>query len=179
MDRPEPVYPAKRTSSPNGEFAIPQFYLPIRINNNVLWGILDTGANISILPREIADKIVPKRHEEIDSGVYSLAGLVGVPYRSYNLDFEILEYIPETIPELDLTPYSGNHRSVVKVRNVEFQVPQQTWPEMADKLDADPPLNINGSEMNKAILGLYGVLDQLTLSFIGDNSVSISAHGPQ
>lgn len=178
MSRKEFVYPAKQTSDPNGEFTIPRFFLPISICDEEMWALLDTGANISILPKELAESVIPRRMSPVDNGKYPLAGIVEVPYTSYEMNFKIFDYIKGTIPNLDLMPYTTRPNIAVELRAVEFQVPEFTWPEIAAKLDAESPLAIYGGEMDFAILGLYGVLDQLTLSFVGDNSVAISAIHP-
>lgn len=171
------TYPSKRTPRPGGDFTVRQFILPIEISNHLVWAWLDTGANISILPKEIASDIVPSWKTPKDSGRYKLAGIVEVPYKSYELNFDILEYIDPTIPELDLEPYEEDSISIIGLQNVEFQVPELTWEEIAERLEATDPLSVHGENLGFVILGLHGVLDQLNLSFVRDNSVSISPHG--
>lgn len=178
MHSTDPIYPAKQTYSPDGEFIIPRFFLPIRIHGEEVWALLDTGANISIIPQEISQNIIPQYKTPINQGTYPLAGLVEVPYKSYELDFDILRYIEGTMKELDLMSYADGVEAEVCLRGVEFQVPELTWPEMAEKLEAETPISVHGAKMSFVIFGLYGVLDQMTLSFVGDNSVAISSIGP-
>lgn len=179
MASEDPIYPAKRTTLPNEELTFPQFFLPIRINGEEMWALLDTGANVSILPLEIANQVISPADSRVDDGTYPMASIIGVPYVSYELNFEVFEYINNTIPELNLIPYTTEGTVAVELRNVEFHVPQLTWPEIANRLEAEEPLSVHGDELTFAILGLYGVLDQLTLSFVGDNSVQISPVGPR
>lgn len=167
------VYPSKRTPSPRDEFTIKQFFLPIRINGEELWALLDTGAQISILPKEIASVIFNRTNKPFDDGTYCLARLIGVPYKSYKLDIEILDYIDETMSELDIMPYAHRDPKSVRLRNIEFQVPQLTWPEIRERLSSEAPVSVESHELDYAILGLHGVLDQLSLSFVGDNSVQV------
>jgi hypothetical protein len=137
---------------------------------------LDTGANVSILPREVASDVTSLRSPQVSDGKYALAGVVEVPYQSYSLDLSILEYINNTIPELNLKPYTRPQvRNAVHLSGVEFQVPVLTWPEIAQKLAAETPMSVRYHEMKTVILGLHGVLDQLNLSFVGDNSVTVES----
>lgn len=168
------TYPSKRTERPGGNFTVRQFILPIRLRGHLLWALLDTGANISILPREVADDISNFKVKNSADGEYSLAGLVKVPYQSYKLNFEILEYVEGTIPQLDLSPYKPNPSIATSLSKVEFQMPLLTWPEIANRLNATSPVSIESAPVPWVILGLYGVLEQLSLSFIGHNSVTLS-----
>lgn len=177
MSRPDPTYPSKRVQTADGNFTFRQFFLPVRINEEEVWALLDTGANISIMPKEIANEVIFPHQSPKNRGLYQLAGLIEVPYETYQVNFEILDYIEDTIPALDLEPYIGETH-LEKLHQVEFQVPKLTWPEIADKLQSEDPLSIRGDQMSYIILGLYGVLDQLTISFVGNNSVSISPYGP-
>lgn len=178
MSSDEPVYPAKRTTLPDADLTFPQFFLPIRLNGVEMWALLDTGANVSILPKEIAEEVVSHQHRLVDQGTFPLANLIGIPYSCFELDFEILEYIDETIPHLDIMPYTNQPSVAVELRNVEFHVPGLTWPEISEQLTAEEPVAVDGRKLTYAILGLHGVLDQLTMSFVGDNSVRISPVGP-
>lgn len=171
----EHTYPSKRTEKPGGDFTIRHFILPIRIRGTPVWAWLDTGANISILPKEIATQELGLRLGKVE-GEYSLAGLVEVPYHTPNLSFDILEYIDGTIPELDIESYRSDGEVAVSMNQVEFQVPTLTWKEMAGNLSAEHPVSIKESRMPFVILGLYGVLDQLNLSFVGNSAVTISNH---
>lgn len=171
----EHTYPAKRTEKPGGDFTVRHFILPIKIRGTTLWAWLDTGANISILPKEIAINEIGLNIGSDTDGMYSLAGLVRVPYHSIDLSVNIPKYINNTIPELDLSPYESSSETAVRLQDVNFQVPNLTWSEIADHLQATPPVQIVDSDMPWVILGLYGVLDQLNLSFVGQNSVSISS----
>lgn len=178
MLSPDPTYPAKRTQSPSGEFIIRQYFLPIRLNGEEIWALLDTGAHISLLPKDVAGNVLTTKNKPIGEGTYSLARLVEVPYKSYNLDFGILPHINDTIPEFKIEPYVDEPRTNAQLRNVEFQVPELTWPEIAERLDADPPVSVRASKLDFIILGLYGVLDQLNVAFTGNNSVSIAPKAP-
>lgn len=178
MPTPDPIYPAKRTQSPGGNFVIRQYFLPIRLNGEEIWALLDTGAHVSILPKSVAEDVLIPSDSAVDSGTYPLAGLVEVPYHSFKLDFEILSCIEGTIPELDIQPYVSESKTNAHLRNVEFQVPILTWPEIGDRMEAEHPVSIRENGMNFVILGLHGVLDQLNLSFTGNNSVSVGPKGP-
>lgn len=178
MSHQDSLYPAKKTISPGGDFTIRQFFLPIRLNGVEVWALLDTGAHISILPREIADEILTSGNHPEDDGVYPLANVIEVPYQSYELNFQILEHVKGTMPEMNLQPYTNDVSITANLRNVEFQVPKYTWPEIADRVDSDS-LDINKGRLDYVILGLYGVLDQLVFSFVGGNSVSVSSIGPR
>lgn len=173
MSTPNPTYPATLAASPGGDFTIHRFFLPIRLNDEEMWALIDTGANISILPKEIADLVLTRYQAPINDGEYKLAGMVGVPYESYKLDFEVLGHIPGTMGELDIMPYMDQYQTEIFLRDVEFQVPKFTWSEIASRLESDSPVSIHGSELSYVVLGLYGVLDQMTLSFVGDNSVTV------
>lgn len=174
MVRREYTYPSKRVPRPGGDFTVRQFILPVEIKGTAVWAWLDTGANVSILPREIAEDITYLRSTQHTDGEYALAGVVDVPYQSYTFDLDILDYIPNTIPELDLEPYTTDSAEVaVPLTDVEFQTPIMTWPEIADHLTAEPPVALKRHGMNTIILGLHGVLDQLNLSFVADNAVTI------
>ncbi len=179
MSSPDPLYPAKRTPSPGGNFTIRQFFLPIRLNGEEIWALLDTGAHISILPKEVADEVLHHYNSPVNEGTYPLARLVNVPFHSYELDFQILEHIDGTIPELDIMPYAEESRETARLRNIEFQVPDLTWAEIGERLNAEDPVSIHAEGFNYVILGLYGVIDQLSVSFVGDNSVTVTPIGPE
>lgn len=179
MPSQDPTYPAKRTPSPGGEFTIQQFFLPIRLNGIEVWALLDTGAHVSILPQEISNEILNRYNRPTDEGTYPLARLVSVPYESYELSFELLQHIDDTIPELDIMPYTKNPGVVTRIQSVEFQVPTLTWNEIASHLDPGDPIQTDGTNPQYVILGLYGVIDQLSLSFVGDNSVTVSTISPK
>lgn len=178
MQPTDPLYPAKKTISPGDEFTIRQFFLPIRLNGEEIWALLDTGAHVSILPKEVAGNVLTGYNSPVGNGTFPLARLVSVPYRSYELDFEIFHPIAGTIKELDILPYAENPSINAQLRGVEFQVPDYSWPEMAQKLNAESPMSIESYPLNYVILGLYGVLDQLAVSFVGDNSVSVGSIPP-
>lgn len=168
------TYPSKRVPRPGGDFTVRQFILPVEIEGTTLWAWLDTGANVSILPREIAEDITYLQSPQHTDGEYALAGVVNVPYQSHTFDIKILDYIPDTIPELNLEPYTtGSPDVALHLSNVEFQTPIMTWPEIADHLTAESPASLKNNEMKTIILGLHGVLDQLNLSFVVDNAVTI------
>lgn len=176
MPSGEFTYPSKRTERPDSDFTVRTFILPVQIRNSVRWAWLDTGANVSILPREIARDLIRLRSSSHSEGEYSLAGLVKIPYQSYSMDVNILEYIPDTIPQMDLDPYQTSSSPAVTLNNVDFQVPTMTWPEIADRIEASSPISLEDTEMGWVILGLYGVLEQLSLSFVGNNAVTLSTY---
>lgn len=173
-----PRYPAKRNASPGGDFTIRQFFLPTRIHNEEVWALLDTGANISIMPKEVADQLLPSYQTPKDRGIYRLAEIVGVPYSTYTIDVQLLDHINGTIQEMDLQPYSDRGESVANISQVEFQVLDYTWPEIASRLNAEDNISIRGEELSFVIFGLYGILDQLSVTTVGDNSVQVEPIRP-
>lgn len=175
--RKEFTYPAKKVERAGGDFTVKQFILPVEIRGEALWALLDTGANVSILPQELASDVLGLRTNQAAHGRYDLAGLVSVPYETHSLNVKILEYIQNTIPELRISDYdAGPTRTAVHLRNVEFQTPIFTWEEIAAHLTSTPPIALKSVNMRWVILGLYGVLEQLNISFVGDNSVSIQSY---
>ena len=174
MRHKDPIYPAKKNLSPEGNFIVPQFFLPIRLNGEEIWALLDTGAHVSILPKEVSDNVLSHFASTEDSGNFSLARLIQVPYESYKLDFQILEHIPDTIPNLNIQPYTEDPNVVASLSRVEFQKPTKSWPEIAEEIYTNSPIEVvDATELDYVILGLYGVLDQLAVSFVGDNSIRI------
>lgn len=177
MRRPEDryTYPSKRTEKPDGAFTIRQFILPVQLRGSALWAWLDTGANVSILPKEIATTEIGIHLRGEPDGTYALAGLIEVPYHTRHLSMEILDYIESSIKELNLGPYKSDPSVAVSLTEVEFQIPSLTWSEIADKIDVEAPLTKKSQGLPFVILGLYGVLDQLNLTFVGENAVTISS----
>lgn len=172
----EHTYPSKRVERINSDVTARTFILPIVLHNTVRWAWLDTGANVSILPREIAEEIINLRPRGSIDGEYALAGVIRIPYQSYTLNVDILEYINDTIPNMDLTPYNRSSPTAVSLSNVRFRVPTMRWPEIADKIHTETPVTIDNGEMGWVILGLSGVLEQLSLTFVGNNAVTISSY---
>lgn len=171
------VYPSKAVPRPGGDFVVRQFILPIEIGNEILWAMLDTGANVSILPRELAREFISLRSTEDIDGEYTLAGVVNVPYQTYNLETNLLNHISGTIEELNLEPYETDSVSKISLNEVEFQVPTLSWAEIAHSLEANGETSISTREMRRVILGLHGVIDQVNLSITNDNCVTVQPYG--
>lgn len=174
-----PRYPSKLNNDPDGDFTIPQFFLPTRIFGEEVWALLDTGANISIVPKTVADQLLPAYAAPIGSGEYMLADLVGVPYSTYSVDVQLLKHINGTIQEMDLRPYSENGEPITTLNQVEVQVPHYTWPEIADRLHADGDISAEGEELNYVIFGLDGILDRLSVTTVGDNLIQVEPVEPR
>lgn len=170
------TYPSKKLPNPGGDFTVRQFILPIEIRNTVLWGWLDTGANISILPKEIAERSLGMNIGTKADGGYNLAGMVRVPYQTHKMDVNIFDYIEDSIKELNDEVYSSEGEIAFSLTQVEFQVPTLTWPEIADRLTATEPMFIVDEPMPWVILGSKGVLELLNLTMSGNNALRVSSY---
>lgn len=167
-------YPSKRLPEPGGDFIVHQFIIPIRINRTILWGWLDTGANVSIIPKEIASQDLGLNVDDDADGAYDLATMIRVPYKTYSFDLEILEYIDGTMPMLHDVPYRFSGEAEIILEDLDFQVLTLSWKEIAQKLRPSPPLHSISVSMPWVILGSDSVLEQLHIEMDGYEEVFIS-----
>lgn len=159
---------------PGGQFTVRQFILPIQINGTPLWGWLDTGANVSIIPKEVATSELGMSITDRADGGYDLANLVRVPYQSHTFDVGFFDHIDGTIRRLDDEPYQRGAGINFRIFDVEFQIPTLTWPEIAAKIVPQKPTMVVDNPIPWVILGSDGVIEKLHLSIVGDNAVTVS-----
>lgn len=175
MFPPQATYPSKRVPG-GGTLTTRQFVLPLRIQGSLLWGVLDTGARISVLPKELADAklgISPVPH--VGQDAFPFAQFVEVPYETREFTVDILEPDGAAIRALDFAEYEDIQKTF-RIPDVEFKIPALSYPEIADRLDATAPVDIKRAPLRFAILGVYGLLEDLNVSFVSDNAVTISQH---
>lgn len=177
MTLPEYTYPVKRFPSHSGERTFRQFILPIRIRGAPMWGVIDTGANVSILPKPQAEALglQPSSRQAEDS--YAVAGILQVPYISDRLKVEILEPDDQAIHELDIGRYDDSASAAMVRDDVLFQIPHYSYPELAQMIESTGAVEALSQPLGWVILGVEGVIESLNMTFVSDNAVTIQRHG--
>lgn len=179
MTLPEFTYPVKRFPNHSGERTFRQFILPIRIRGEPMWGVIDTGANVSILPKPQAEALGLKPTNRAAEDSYAVAGILQVPYISEQLTLEILEPDEQAIHELDIERYDDASPVAMVRGDVLFQVPHYSYPELAQMIDASGPVEALSQPLGWVILGVEGVIESLNMTFVRDNAVTIQSYGGQ
>lgn len=176
MILPKTTYPSKRLSDPGGDFLVRQFIVPIQIGDTALWGWPDTGANVSIMPKELAEGHLGMEIDSQADGGYNLAGLIRVPYKTHEFNVGFYRHIGGTIKTLDQQEYVGQDEVEFTIEQVEFQIPIYTWEEIGESLGSSEDIMFLESPMPMVILGAKGVLENVQLTTFGNEFIILSPY---
>lgn len=133
-----------------------RYPVPIEINGERLWAVIDTGAPKNLIPLEAARKI-GLDFDRNETTKYPLLSGIEVEYFDVEMDITVMEYSEPVWSRFNLTEYEYlTNKTAFVLDSMDFRVPNITWSELHDSVEVNHE-NLSMSDSRSAPLIILGV----------------------